>query len=434
MHIPFFRIFYSTTFTVFALILFLLLVVTPADQIYQAFKNRQIYNVFIVGGTYVLTLLTAVVVYAFRLYTNRTILAAIPKTWSPTEKGDVGKRVQKLVIKHLERSALITYESHPRDLRDERASAASRGLFSSAAQACRLSTSHKSDGTITSIPHSPVWGTISHPGWSSPSSPDLPNLQYRPVILELPHLIEAKAVSLAPPDPLYEAETNLPELGPPESPIPDAMAVELLQRPATMCLRDYISHLISLEITTPPSLATDFLTLYERARFSGDELEEKDFRTLMNRFADVLRSIDHLDPAIVAELHEGSENANDDDDSAEVASLSSTNTVAYTPRPSAYVSASTSSDGGSRSGSPQTTRTVPSFARNVGRDFSSRASGNEHRGIRTPSLASLQPTRTGESQKSQASHRSEGSVIRLAGARSPLDLPYTIIIGSGEEL
>ncbi len=431
MHIPFFRIFYSTTFSIFALILFLLLVVTPADQIYQAFKNRQIYNVFIVGGAYLLTLLTAVVVYAFRLYTNRTVLAAIPKPWSPIEKGDVGKRVRRLVIEHLERSALIAYESRPRDLRDEKVSATSRGIFSNA-QARRPSTSRKSDSTATPIPHTPVWGTISHPGWSSPSSPDLPNLQYQPVILELPHLIEAKAVSLAPPDPLYNVDPDASGLDPPEPPIPDAAAVELLQRPAAMGLRDYISHLISLDIITPPSLATDFLALYEKARFSGDEIDETDFRTLMNIFAEILRSMDHLDPAIVADLHANSESASESSsDSAEADSLSSINTVAYTPRPSAYVSASTSSDG-SCSGSPETARTAPSFLPSKRRNTSSRASVSGHRGLHTPSLASLRPVRSAESGTTQASQRSGESVIRLTEARGPLDLPYTIITGSEE--
>ena len=430
MHIPFFRIFYSTTFTVFALILFLLLLVTPADQIYQAFKNRQIYNVFIVGATYLITLLTAVVLYAFRLYTNRTVLAAIPKAWSPIEKGDVGKRVRRLVTEHLERSALITYESRPRDLRDERASAASRGLFSNA-HTRRPSVSRNSDGTVTSIPHAPIWGNISHPGWSSPSSPDLPNLQYQPVILELPHLIEAKAVSLAPPGRPYDPDSNPSDLDLPGPPIPDGEVVELLQRPATMGLRDYISHLLSLDIITPPSLSTDFLALYEKSRFSGEELDESEFRTLMNTFADILRSMDHLDPVIVADLHANSGTASELS-SVDAASLSSTNTVAYTPYPSAYVSASTSSDG-SRAGSPKTTRTAPSSPKsNEGRTIPSGASGSTHQGIRTPSLASIQRVRTRESEMSRTSQRSGGSVIRLVEARSPLDLPYTIIIGEGE--
>lgn len=430
MRIPFFRIFYSTTFTVFALILFLLLLVTPADQIYQAFKNRQIYNVFIVGATYLITLLTAVVLYAFRLYTNRAVVAAIPKTWSPTEKGDVGKRVRRLVIEHLERSALITYVSRPRDLRDEKASATSRGLFSSA-YARRRSISRNSNGTATSIPHAPVWGTISHPGWSSPSSPDLPNLQYQPVILELPHLIEAKAVSLAPPDPLFDPDPNPSSLDPSEPPIPDAAAVGLLQRPATMGLREYISHLLSLNLITPPSLSTEFLALYEKSRFSGEELDEFEFRTLMNTFADILRSMDHLDPVIVADLHANFGTASESS-GPDAASLSSTNTVAYTPRPSAYVSASTSSDG-SRAGSPETTRTAPSFSHsNAGRNIPSRASGSTHEGIRMPSLASLRPVRTEESGTSRTSQRSGGSVIRLVEARGPLDLPYTIVTGEGE--
>jgi len=55
-----------------------------------------------------------------------------------------------------------------------------------------------------------------------------------------------------------------------------------------------------------------------------------------------------------------------------------------------------------------------------------------YRSIRTPSLASLRSVRSRESNASQASQRSGGSVIRLAEARSPLDLPYTIVTGSEE--
>ena len=429
MHIPFFRIFYSTTFTVFALILILLLLVTPGDQIYQAFKNRQIYNIFIVAGAYLLTLLAAVVLYASRLYTNRTVLAAIPKAWSPTEKGDVAKRVRRLVMEHLDRSALITYESRPRDLRGEKVSAASRGIFPNVR---RCPSSRISDGTAIPIPHAPTWGTISHPGWSSPSSLDLPNLQYEPVIIELPHLIEAKAVLLAPPDPLYDLDSNTSDLEPPEPPTPDAAAVELLQRPATMGLRDYISHLTSLDVIAPPFLAISFLALYEKARFSGEELDEGEFRTLMNIFAEILRSMDHLDSTVLADLHDDSESASEffgDGAAPDAASLSSTNTVAYTPRPSTYITA-TNSSGESRSGSPQTTRTAPSFQRSGRRNLSSTASGSGRQGMPTPSMASVRPVRSVESVTSQASQRSGGSVIRLAEARGPLDLPYTITTGS----
>ena len=431
MHIPFFRIFYSTTFSVFALILILLLLVTPADQIYQAFRNKQIYNVFIVAGAYILTLLTAIVLYAFRLYTNRTVLATIPKAWSPIEKSDVGKRVRRLVMEHFERSALIAFESRPRDLRNEKISAASRGLFPSV-HTHHPSSSRKSDGATAQIPHAPVWGTISHPGWSSPSSPDIPDLQYEPVILELPHLIEAKAVSLAPPDPLYDPNPNPSDPDPPNPPTPNAAAVELLQRPATMNLRDYISHLLSLSIIRPAVLSTSFLALYEKARFSGDQLDETEFRDLMNIFAEILRGMDHLDPAIVADLRADSESASESSgDGADAASLSSTNTVAHTPRPLAYVSASTSSDD-SRSGSSETARTAPSFRRTPRRNISSRGSERGHQGIRTPSLASIRPMLSRGSEISGASQRSGGSVIRLAEARGPLDLPYTIITGSDE--
>ncbi|KAI4225942.1 MAG: hypothetical protein L6R40_008324 [Gallowayella cf. fulva] len=50
----------------------------------------------------------------------------------------------------------------------------------------------------------PSWDNISHSSWSSPFSSDLSNLHFDPIIHEIVNLIEAKAVSLAPPDFFYD--------------------------------------------------------------------------------------------------------------------------------------------------------------------------------------------------------------------------------------
>lgn len=406
MRIPFFRIFYSTTFTVFLLFLSALLLITPIDQIYQAFRHKQLYNIAIIAGIHLVTFLVAVFFYASRLFTNRSTLANIPKSWSPTEKGDVENRVRLLVVEQLRKSAIIAYRSHPRDLSDEIAqSGGDENTLDPHAQ--RENQAHQANQAV------PVWGIISHPGWSPPSSPDLPNLHYDQVILELPHLIEAKAVSLAPADPL---SIPSPIADTPEPPLPDPLVVEVLQRPATMGLRDYTSHLTSLDMINPPELANDFCALYEKARFSGLPLHEPDFRTLMSIFAEILRGMKELDPEIVAELHaEEDAMSNLSSSGADGASLESNATVQRTPRPDAFTDESLSCSTRSRGTSRDSTHTAAS----------------RQRGLRTPSLASLRPARSNAS--SILTRRSEGSVIRLAEARGPLDLPYTIITSPGHD-
>ena len=341
----------------------------------------------------------------------------------------MGREVQS----GLERSAVIAYEARPRDLRDEKAG---RGI-EKCIRLGRSATGRQSQDSAQSF--EPAWGVISHPGWSSPSSPDLPNLHYEPVILELSNLIEAKAVSLAPPDPVYDSETNLEEG---EIPLPDPLAVELLQRPAPMGLRDYISHLSTLGMIAPLSPCTDFLTLYERARFSGDPLNEEDFRTLMAIFAEILRNMKPLDPTIVDELHaeyeaELSSSATSITSSSDKASLATNDTVQRTPQPDTYYSASSSASTSSKE-SHGTVHTAPSRPGNP-RDISnlsksSRATrASQRRGIKTPSLASLRRMRSGTESSGYSARSRAGSVIRLAEAAGPLDLPYTIVMGADGE-
>lgn len=439
MHIPFFRIFYSTTFTILTLLLTGLLLVTPSEQVWRSFRNKQIFNIFFIIGSHLLTLIIAIFIYAGRLFANRKALAAIPKSWSPIEKGDVEKPVRRIVGEHLKRSALIAFEAHPRNLQDDATPTARGGATHGEIPEGETAQLQAQDDSTADSPL-PIWGKISHPGWSSPSSPDLPNLHYAPVIIELPHLIEAKAVSLAPHDPFLPTPPSSP--GPSQSAhensLPDALAVELLQRPATMGLRDYITHLISIDMIHPPQLGGEFLVLYEKARFSGNPLEESDFRGLMHVFAEILRGMTVLGRDIVAALHEEEDERyyhtspisddEDDDRGSSSTSWNSTQTVEYTPRPpsaSPYHFMNNSSSGstsssGSEGISPLTART---------------SHFPQHRPLASPGMRSLSRGTGFRSSPSMASVRSHatslissggGSVIRLADAREALDLPYVI--------
>jgi hypothetical protein len=283
-----FRIFYSTSFTVVFLLVLALVVLTPTDAVYQAWSNnRRRWDVGVIAGCYILTALLAILIYTSRLYTNRSILQGIPKTHIPIEKDDLpGKLTRKEIVEGLERNAIIAYKARPRlgEVEDDSPTASAR---------------------ISAITHSDAkrdqkertWLHIAHPGWSSPASPDLPNLHYDTVIAELPDLIEAKAVSLAPTNHLLSPQ-------PDEIALPDERVVEVLQQPLNMGLRDYIFYLDSLSLINPPTLGAEFLSLYERARFSTKPLDELSFRKLMNIFASILRGMTKLNPDLLAELQD----------------------------------------------------------------------------------------------------------------------------------
>ena len=319
----------------------------------------------------------------------------------------------------------------------------------------RTAEGRQSLDTATSF--EPAWGIIAHPGWSSPCSPDLPNLHYEPVILELSHLIEAKAVSLAPSDPLsaYEPADLILNPEEAEAPIPDPFAVELLQRPASMSLRDYLSHLAAVGMLDLEPLASDFLTRYEYARYSGQALNEDQFRTLMGVFAEILRGMRPLDAGIVdevrAEMEEEEEEeeevmssesgVGDDDEEAgygDAESIRTTETVQRTPQPEIYSASASSSPSSpstsSRSGTDSTIHTAPSRPAAT-RNPSSRSRRSAlNRSVHQPSLSSLRRVRTDTSGSGYSVRSRAGSVIRLKEARGPLDLPYAILTGDGEEM
>ncbi|SLM34694.1 hypothetical protein LPUS_03613 [Lasallia pustulata] len=390
---------------------FVLLLITPGDSIFQAYQNRQLYNIFVIAGVNFLTLVLAILLYASPLYTNRSALASIPKVWIPIEKGVVSKGVRRMVIEGLARNARIAYEA---DLKVDVTALGNRETSATTSPETIQRTQHREVRT---------WGNISHPGWSSPSSPDLPNLHFEPVILELPHLIEAKAVSLAPPHLLFEPELDPQDPAANEVPLPDALAVELLQRPTTMGLRDYITQLTSLGMINPPALGPTFL--YEEARFSGHGLDELAFRFLMHIFAEILRAMKELNPDILADLRAEEDAASDLYDGDE-ASLMTTETMQRTPRPEYY-----EAEGYADEHSPQAPR-----LRSQGQAFL--YTGHSSPGARrtsTQERADRAASRSGSSSpigrvRTRAStgstQGSAGSVIRLAEARTSLDLPYAI--------
>ena len=285
MRIPFFRIFYSTTFTILALIFLVLLLITPGDAIVQAYQNNQIYNVFVIAGVYLLVFLVSILIYSVRIFTNRSHLSSIPRSWIPIEKGDVRKDVRHMIMEALERSAKIAWRAYPKDLREVTATQSAGQVDSTRdiPEAIVDPTKVQSSEVADLSEKVPTWGAISHPGWSSPSAQSLANLHFETIILELPHLIEAKAVSLTP----------LP------------IAVTLLRRPIASSCGTYISQLTSLGVLfneEDESVGQEFLSSYERARFAGKALTEDEFQALMAIFARLLHSIQPLSEDALAEL------------------------------------------------------------------------------------------------------------------------------------
>ena len=395
----------NTGFFFFALILVCLILLTPADAIYQCYETKRLTNIFFITGAYVITLILAVLIYATRIYTNRNTLTGIPKAWIPVEKEDVNKSVRRLVKEGLARSAVIAYQARPRDVSTDE-------------------DSFQSYKPLLIDSQRPPWGHIEHPGWSSPTSPDLPDLPYRTVIQELPSLIEAKAVSLAPADALSSTppDSFRPSSDLTTHSLPDTRVVEVLQRPASMGLREYIRHLTSLRAIYPPELGADFLALYEDARFSPRELYEAEFRDLMRLFAEILRGMTSLAPTVIDEIRDSASYRRADSESVIGPSdeEGETDTVehygydgALEPMRSNSLQPSNASTWETQSGY-DTAMQSPVSGLSIGSGYAPRGP------LRTPSTRSLQRVQSGQSGSSG------GSVIRLTQPRDPTDLPYTI--------
>ena len=275
-----FRIFYSTSFTTVFFLTIAFACAGLSDIMYQSYRRNRLIDMFLVAGAYVLTGLLASFLFASRLYTNRSMLRDIPKTYIPIDKGELpGKRVWRLVEDCKNRSAVIAYLAKPRSKRIEVEVPYARG---------RINTLLKPEHSKQYRIFEPRWGPISHPGWSSPAATETPNLEYSTVVAQLTDLIEARAASLAPVDP--NAERDEQGIATAEE-----YVIEALRRPEEVGMRQYISQLVALNVLEDNSLTVAFLTLYERARFAPEPLSEDEFKVLMRMFAEVLRSVKTLD-------------------------------------------------------------------------------------------------------------------------------------------
>ncbi|KAK9234498.1 hypothetical protein V1525DRAFT_412908 [Lipomyces kononenkoae] len=131
-------------------------IVTPADLISQALRNKQIFDVIIVAAMYFAVALFALILYVNRLYTVRVALSDIPKRYVPGEE-DFPKRCANTIESELIRCGMIHDALQPAD-------------------------------------------TVSHPGLPPPHSEfDFPQVPYIEVLMESVKLLEIKASNLYPP-------------------------------------------------------------------------------------------------------------------------------------------------------------------------------------------------------------------------------------------
>ena len=468
---PLFRIFYSGTFFLAVVVLGALLLITPGDHIYQALKSKQIYHILVVAGVYLLTFLVSMFIYASRLFKTRSALAAIPRELHLADGANVdgrgrkirygqahkqhstpmvlgvkvNHRVRGVVRNGLNRSAIIAYEGRPRNLRKDPLSYQEiPALHRKKRRRWGIANVRSSEDAMHAA--EPIWGVVAHPGWSSPCSLDLSDIQYEQVIIELPNLIEAKAVSLAPVDPFYDphavkpqattstgAEEQEPDAE--DTPPLDPLIVTALTRPVAMTLRDYLAHLTSLDMIPPLSLETKFVDLYERARFSGRPLREAEFRTLMSLFAELLRQMQPISEAAAEEIRNAEAAAADTDDiDGEGAGGSVTGSVRRRSITADDDAASIGSTGTVNRHPPRGEEPSPEqapYRKQTSRQPSalSQAKTSVHprrhaSSAASASASSLQRKRTLDSLSNA------GSVIRLTDAQESLDLPYAYVTRS----
>ncbi|KAH6604909.1 nuclear envelope [Trichoderma cornu-damae] len=419
----FLRILYRSIYFFLYVILCGLLLITPGDAIQRSVANRQWYNIWIIASAYVVTTFVVGFVYIVRLYVNRTVLASIPKPWVPIEKGDVKEAVYKMIGAGLSRSSAIAYAARPRVETGD-------GIFGYGEDEARTRERLTSwnaralggDEPMPMPPHRPVWGVVEHCGWASPNSPDLPNLQYGSVVSEIPNLIEAQVLRLAPPDPTSQSDP----------PMLDPEAAELLQRLAHMGLRDYFGHLASLGVAVMDETVADFLEKYEAARFSTKPICNAGFRELMHLFAETLRSIRPLDPAILEHLYEDDDEEDGAGTSGRAAAESDIDSDAPAETdPSTPKTASRPSTASTRRSSVQrrTRRRANTYRTAPNTPGSRRTLDMAPRNVGSNGFAHMRRTYTSSQHSSAVSLRSSdgsGSVIRLADHGDSGDLPYIL--------
>lgn len=439
------RITYHSLYYFLSLILLLLLCVTPADAIRQSIINEQRYHILTLIICLSVTLAAVVCIYFFRLYVTRTALASIPKPYIPIDKGDVRQSVRKVIAYGLSRSAAIAYESRPRvvparpptanmeeedDIGQKKKTKKKLGIFP-----LKKAATPKEKMGIVLPPHSAVWGEIEHNGWASPNSPDLPNLQYSTVIQELPNLIEAKALTLAPPQ--LQSELGQPILYP--------EAIGLLERQENLGLRQYLAHLAQLGVLAPSRTTADFLSSYEYARYSTRPISNARFRELMHLFAEILRTMQPLDPQVLLGATDGSsistESDDIDDDAPRESNPSTRHSSLHRQRSNATTSSNTSSNAsqirrpvlqfrqssqGTRAGTYRTAPTTPKSRRTA---VTPSPTSSLNSFAQSRPLYDIGAEISGSSSNvSTSSAGFGGSVIRLSEGAGAGDLPYVLTL------
>lgn len=288
--IPFFRIFYSTTYTIVLIITLCFLAITPGSALLEAIESGALQYVFIIGGVYILTAIIAIFTYTSRLYTNRIVLAAVGKAYIPVEPDEISKKIRAMIVAQLNRSAIVSWEAKPRDVKGEIMSAEKENLLPAQGDGML--------GTIVPVDvNNPPWGMVQHRGWTAPSSIDAEypsNTHFDVVLAELPHLLEARAISLAP-NQQQQSDSD-------HTSVPDQRVVELLRRQEKAGLREYLTQLSYLGLVVMQDAADSFIDLYERARFSGTPPTISEFKRLMTAFALVMDHMAPLDSAIVEQI------------------------------------------------------------------------------------------------------------------------------------
>jgi hypothetical protein len=426
----FFRFIYGSVYVILYLVLVGLLLITPGDAIERSLSNGQNYNVLIVTISYVVTVVIVVFVYVLRLYITKTAIAAIPKTWVPVDKGDVKDAVYRMIQGGLSRSAAIACAAQPReptDLNDGHdGSDSGRAKARVDERLKRQKTAAEDMGALLTLKR-PVWGEIEHCGWASPTLPDLRNVQYSSVLSELPNLIEAKALTMAP--------TEQQDPGEADGPVINPEAAELLQRPANMTMRQYIDHLGRVGvISMDDDTASQFLLQYEHARFSNRPLSNQQFRDLMHLFAEMLRGMRQLDLNVLDSLEDASygwaASESDIDNDAPL------DTNPPSPRSSISRVPTTSTHGSTRrryAGTPSahawSFRTAPNTpgSKRTGM-LSRKSSENSFAQTRRQYPVSQPSTSSLRSKAASAASNDWGSVIRLATREEAAEgqLPYIL--------
>jgi len=119
IRIPFFQIWYSSVFLTTAFIAWVATLVSPTDLIWTCIRIKNIPNGIAVGAIYVGTLIIGFFIWASRIYTNRAALKEIPRAYIPVDKGEVPRKVHKMIKRQWARSSIVAWDSRPRDLTKE---------------------------------------------------------------------------------------------------------------------------------------------------------------------------------------------------------------------------------------------------------------------------------------------------------------------------